>query len=53
MTAAARSWLTVGVALAGAALFLWAAVYLGETITGPPTVPVDFTPDTTAPRSVP
>jgi len=52
MSAAARSWLTAGLALLAAGLFLWAVVYLGETITGPRTVPVDFTPDTT-PRSVP
>lgn len=52
VTVAARSWLTAGVALLAAALFVAAAVYLGETITGPQTVPVDFTPDTT-PRSIP
>lgn len=53
MSRTARSWLVAGAAgFIAAALFLWSIVYLGETITGPRTVPVDYTP-TTAPRSVP
>jgi hypothetical protein len=53
MTATARSWLTAGIALLAAALFVASVVYLAETITGPRTVPADFTPDTTTPRSIP
>jgi len=52
MTAAARSWLTAGVALTVAGLLVASMVYLVETITGPRQVPVDYTPDTT-PRSIP
>jgi len=52
MTAAARSYLTAGIALAVASLLVASMVYLAETITGPRTVPVDFTPDTTM-RSIP
>jgi hypothetical protein len=53
MTAVTRSWLTASIALLAAGLFVASVVYLAETITGPRTVPADFTPDTTQPRSIP